>query len=391
MVKFKLTVCSKRAKTEAEKEQRRVERVIRNRNAAHASRERKRVQVEYLEEERNEIRNQRDELARQVEQMRRDNQLLRDQVAQLTTMVTGSNHATPHSFTDAASPTLTPQLFKQESQDPLSLNHVPDHPPPPPQTAFPTPSTLDEPVATPSELTQHPAAMLCSDLQCHSEAIRSACLRQMQIMTVIQSITQVLYLTMISTIYSSVIHPMIQIFISLKWGKPMMIASPSEIPMVLTLTTWLISRPSTTLSTLRSTFRFPLLHRLLTSTPALARPLRDATGKALRLATSSKMPWSSIDRQDVVEQSLKSLMSRISAIDSGQRSIHKRSRPSGLGRFDLYSYGRRDSGRDLCNRRMAKELYRARQRVNNSENVNLWRPVPEQFKLRGPKDNPDLR
>lgn len=39
----------KRAKTEEEKEQRRVERILRNRRAAHASREKKRKHVEYLE------------------------------------------------------------------------------------------------------------------------------------------------------------------------------------------------------------------------------------------------------------------------------------------------------------------------------------------------------
>lgn len=39
----------KRAKTDEEKEQRRVERILRNRRAAHASREKKRKHVEYLE------------------------------------------------------------------------------------------------------------------------------------------------------------------------------------------------------------------------------------------------------------------------------------------------------------------------------------------------------
>lgn len=39
----------KRARTQEEKEQRRVERILRNRRAAHASREKKRKHVEYLE------------------------------------------------------------------------------------------------------------------------------------------------------------------------------------------------------------------------------------------------------------------------------------------------------------------------------------------------------
>jgi len=147
----------KRAKTEAEKEQRRVERVIRNRNAAHASRERKRAEVDRLEDERNDIKNQRDDLARELQESRHEIQLLKDQVAHLSTLVTASNHATPRSFIDAASPTLTAQLFKHEAQDSLSLDQLPNQPSPLAQTAFPSPSTLDEPVATPSELTQHPA------------------------------------------------------------------------------------------------------------------------------------------------------------------------------------------------------------------------------------------
>lgn len=49
-VSFKSTLPPrKRAKTEEEKEQRRVERILRNRRAAHASREKKRKHVEYLE------------------------------------------------------------------------------------------------------------------------------------------------------------------------------------------------------------------------------------------------------------------------------------------------------------------------------------------------------
>ena len=50
MSSFKSTLPPrKRAKTDEEKEQRRVERILRNRRAAHASREKKRKHVEYLE------------------------------------------------------------------------------------------------------------------------------------------------------------------------------------------------------------------------------------------------------------------------------------------------------------------------------------------------------
>ncbi|KAG0634190.1 hypothetical protein HOY80DRAFT_856528, partial [Tuber brumale] len=46
------TASRKRAKTDEEKEQRRIERVLRNRAAAQSSRERKRKEVQALEEER---------------------------------------------------------------------------------------------------------------------------------------------------------------------------------------------------------------------------------------------------------------------------------------------------------------------------------------------------
>jgi transcriptional activator HAC1 len=381
---------SKRAKTEAEKEQRRVERVIRNRNAAHASRERKRAEVDRLEDERNDIKNQRDDLARELQESRHEIQLLKDQVAHLSTLVTASNHATPRSFIDAASPTLTAQLFKHEAQDSLSLDQLPNQPSPLAQTAFPSPSTLDEPVATPSELTQHPAAMLCSDLQCHSEVVRLALQRQIQVMAVTHSTIQALYLTMISAIYSTVVYPMIQIFISLKLGKPL-ISSPTELPMILTCLTWLISRPSTTLSTLRSTFRYPLLHRLLTCTPALARPLRDATGTALRLIIGSKASLSPTDCQDTAERSLEGLMSTLSAIESRRRRVLKGHKGTGLGGLHMLSGRRREKRKDLCNRRSATE-FDGRGAVN-VESMDPFLHITEQLSRlpKRPKDLPDFR
>lgn len=64
----------KRAKTEDEKEQRRVERVLRNRRAAQSSRERKRLEVEALEK-----RNQ--DLEEELKKARRENMMLYQQLA----------------------------------------------------------------------------------------------------------------------------------------------------------------------------------------------------------------------------------------------------------------------------------------------------------------------
>jgi transcriptional activator HAC1 len=61
-----LTSLRKRAKTEAEKEQRRIERVIRNRLAAHSSRERKRKEVEKLEDQKSLVERENEKLREQV-------------------------------------------------------------------------------------------------------------------------------------------------------------------------------------------------------------------------------------------------------------------------------------------------------------------------------------
>ncbi|RDW83994.1 transcription factor HAC1 [Aspergillus mulundensis] len=151
----------KRAKTEDEKEQRRIERVLRNRAAAQTSRERKRLEMEKLENEKIDMEQQNQFLLQRLAQMEAENNRLSQQVAQLSAEVRGSRHNTPTASSPASvSPTLTPTLFKQEG-DEVSLDRIP----------FPTPSVTDysptlkpSSLAESSDLTQHPAVMLC-DLQ----------------------------------------------------------------------------------------------------------------------------------------------------------------------------------------------------------------------------------
>lgn len=168
----------------------------------------------------------------------------------------------------------------------------------------------------PLDSTQHPAAMLC-DLQCQSKAARSARFpganrrRPSRL-----AFTQLLYLTLLSVTYSRLLLPLRLIFLSIQTGSPL----PSKIsrramPMIFLLINLLISTPanltpptttssstttttqstnpnaSTTPSTplpsaRRPTFRLRLLRRLLFCSPALARPLRDATSKAMRTKIS---------------------------------------------------------------------------------------------------------
>ncbi|CAG8196561.1 unnamed protein product [Penicillium salamii] len=152
---------SKRAKTDDEKEQRRIERVLRNRAAAQTSRERKRLEMEKLETEKIRMEQQNQFLIQRLSQMETENNRLSQQVAQLSAEVRGSRSATPKASSPAIeSPTLTPTLFKQEG-DELPMERIP----------FPTPSVTDysptlkpSTLAEASDVTQHPAAVLC-DLQ----------------------------------------------------------------------------------------------------------------------------------------------------------------------------------------------------------------------------------
>jgi len=281
----------KRAKTEDEKEQRRIERVLRNRAAAQTSRERKRLEVEKLEGEKERVEEQNAFLLQRLAQMETENNRLNRQVAQLSAEIRSSRGSSPKSVTSAysVSPTLTPTLFKQERDD-MPLEKIP----------FPTPSISDfspslKPVdlAESTDLTQHPAEMLC-DPQCQSKDSKdrtalSPFWTPDQVLNLkLQMTLQLLFLTMTSAACSTVILPLTHLLHSLKTGSPLTF-SPEEICQHLPLIHWLISTPTLStsasmVSTPRSVFRMRLLTRLLACSPALARPLRDATGKALQLA-----------------------------------------------------------------------------------------------------------
>ncbi|KAK0612588.1 hypothetical protein B0T17DRAFT_593493 [Bombardia bombarda] len=198
----------KRAKTEDEKEQRRVERVLRNRRAAQSSRERKRQEVEGLEK-RNKL------LEEELERVRQQNDALLNELRR----VQGNPSAVASSSFDGLRP--SPVTFSQElfsSQDghkspvhsqylqrlftpsndtvnPASLSpslspvageddydseddeHDESAAPATPRADMPTTTTVK---ASP-DATQHSAVMLCEDLQCRSaEAPPSAWLATSQ-------------------------------------------------------------------------------------------------------------------------------------------------------------------------------------------------------------------
>ncbi|CAI4214229.1 unnamed protein product [Parascedosporium putredinis] len=231
----------KRAKTEDEKEQRRVERVLRNRRAAQSSRERKRQEVEALEQ-----RNK--ELEARVLSIEKTNLLLLEELnkyRRTTGVVTRSS-----STLDAlpSNPvTLTSELFGSQGShktlmdriifaetshstvDPSSLSPKAatqnmDQLSPDPETSR-TAAVTDERMSmtqtrTPStELTQRPAAMLC-DLQCQQSVDPQSWTTSQ--MSPVQLQTQFLIL---STLVSTCQRPLTQIAMSLKAG----FSSPNSI------------------------------------------------------------------------------------------------------------------------------------------------------------------
>ncbi|KAK4040365.1 hypothetical protein C8A01DRAFT_15751 [Parachaetomium inaequale] len=336
----------KRAKTEDEKEQRRVERVLRNRRAAQSSRERKRLEVEGLEK-----RNQ--ELEAALEQARRINLTLIEEIQKCRG--TGVARSSP-SFEALRQPpvTFSQQLFSSQDDHSSAMGGASSLeqifqsiPSAANQTVNPAslspalspiaeaaefesqPATAATPVAdaptmadasASPDATQHPAEMLCQDPQCRSaEAPASAWLRasQQQLHPSQALLLQLQFLlASTSAMLSACQRPLTQIAISLKAGfslpptQPIMntiiwlVTTPHRSSSRTTSTSTIssptassTSRPATSSSrststaapsqTRRSsTLRLRTLKKILTCSPTLARPLMDATMAVLRLVST---------------------------------------------------------------------------------------------------------
>ncbi|KAG5936874.1 hypothetical protein E4U53_000134 [Claviceps sorghi] len=331
----------KRAKTEDEKEQRRVERVLRNRRAAQSSRERKRLEVEALE-----IRNQELEtlladaqkanliLVEELNRVRRDSGVATPASSPLNPLYetplalsqelfsSHDGHNTPNDsailldqlIKSTANPTVNPASLSPE------LTPVPDEP----KTESQVKSEPSEDASsTFPDLAQHPAEMLF-DLQCHKSGTspKSFLGSRTAISPLLVWTLQFRWMVLsASAILTACQRPLTQIAMSLKAGFSLL---PS--PQLLTTIIWLvtlppasrISRPSssstwttssatrrtmsyptlwqratmplrTTASSPRSTtLRFKSLMNILACSPNLARPLLDATMEALRLVSEGR-------------------------------------------------------------------------------------------------------
>ncbi|KAI1445399.1 hypothetical protein F5Y02DRAFT_386105 [Annulohypoxylon stygium] len=333
----------KRAKTEDEKEQRRVERVLRNRRAAQSSRERKRQEVEALEQ-----RNQ--QLEELLRNQQKTNELLMDELNKLR----GNGGSRSSSPLDAFQPsplTLSQPLFgaSQDGQAEDKPGMMNDFILMPEQDGTVDPASLSPeltPVAddnlgesskaektataptsepTSTDATQHPAAVLC-DLQCPSVEVPPSWVASRQPSPPALSLYLQLQtlLTASSAMLSAFRHPLTLIRGALKAN---LVLHPT--PSILSTIIWLVTRPpnfrnSTSTSSsapttsaaplqarpreatqspkttrnhlsASSTLRIKSLQKLLTSSPILARPLKDATMELLRLVSEK-------GRDDQVEE-----------------------------------------------------------------------------------------
>lgn len=313
----------KRAKTDDEKEQRRVERVLRNRRAAQSSRERKRLEVEALER-----RNQ--ELESLLLNAQKANLLLVDELNRFrrdSGVVTRTS--SPLDALRDNNMTLAPELFKgtvAQANSLVDINATTVNPAsispelaPVSDAALQAQQTeASAKASTTPDVTQHPAAML-SDLPCHMSA--SVPLTSLD-STTTPRLAWFLQLRMLllsaSAILTACERPLTQIAMSSKAGFSLL-----PTPQLLTTIIWLVTLPPasrispisssstlttssttrpamspltlwqratmplrTTVSTSRSTtLRVKSIRKILTSSPSLARPLMDATLVALRLVS----------------------------------------------------------------------------------------------------------
>ncbi|KAI0476316.1 hypothetical protein GGR56DRAFT_642122 [Xylariaceae sp. FL0804] len=320
----------KRAKTEDEKEQRRVERVLRNRRAAQSSRERKRQEVEALEK-----RNASLEAALRNQQ--EQNMMLMEELTKLRRGSGVSRSSSPFDTLQPSPLSLTQPLFGSTEEsaggrpgmmndfilmpeqdgtvDPASLspelNPVSDHDADKAQTIETAPAFE----ATTPDVTQHPAAMLC-DLPCPSVEVPQSWVARQQRPTPALSLFMQLQalLTASSVMLSALSRPLTLITGALKANLAL-----APTPSILSTIIWMVTRPpnfraststsssatmaarlrapwrdttrspknSTPLSAF-STLRIKTLQKLLTSSPILARPLMDATMELLRLVSEGR-------------------------------------------------------------------------------------------------------
>ncbi|KAF7443772.1 bZIP-2 multi-domain protein [Pyrenophora tritici-repentis] len=152
----------KRAKTEDEKEQRRIERVKRNRLAAHNSRERKRQEYEVLQTEKDELEASMQAYKQKMAQMEAELNFYRSKYPGETPQPVFDLSTPPTEPLDTICPAQIPTSFPSpESMDSMDSPRDSSCQPETPNSSFEFTSEFDS--------TQYSAAVLC-DLQCQSNS-----------------------------------------------------------------------------------------------------------------------------------------------------------------------------------------------------------------------------
>jgi len=347
----------KRAKTEDEKEQRRVERVLRNRRAAQSSRERKRLEVEGLEERNKELetallqaQQMNLNLLEEIQKFRQSTgvvaraspsfEALRQAPVTFSQQLFGSQDghgasmhsleqlfqsipSTTHKTVNPASlsPSLSPIAEVTDELDELATAATPvaDAPAMAQANAFP-------------DATQHPAEVLCQDLQCRSAEAPASAWQVASQQSLHPAVALLLPLQFLlactSAMLSACQRPLTQIAISLKAGSSLRPTQP-----IMNTIIWLVttphrsrSRPTSTSTTSSptasptsrpatsnsrststaapsptrpsSTLRLRTLRKILTCSPTLARPLMDATMAVLRLVSTEGNTVTRVSEED---------------------------------------------------------------------------------------------
>lgn len=321
----------KRAKTDDEKEQRRVERVLRNRRAAQSSRERKRLEVEALEKRNQELETMLHNaqktnilLAEELDRFRRDSGVVTRTSSPLDSLRDNQISLSPELFSSHDGHTADAESSQKLVEELLmtanpTVNPVALSPELGPKKEPVKSEPMEQTETTSPVLTQHPAEML-SDLQCHTSAEVPKSFQNSQTpMSPLLAWTLQLRMLLLSAsvMISACQRPLTQIAMSSKAGFSLL-----PTPQLLTTIIWLVTVPPasrinpsstststtlsatkqatspltlwqratmplrTTVSTSRSTtLRLKSLRKILSSSPSLARPLMDATMVALRLVS----------------------------------------------------------------------------------------------------------
>ena len=293
----------KRAKTAEEKEQRKNERILRNRRAADKSRQRQKAAVADLERRQGSIEQENITLKAMLEQYR-----------------SKFGELDGFSFPATATPIKTEPGLEQSAPTPDSVDTdfshttlvstpamapnspvlVPDNKSLPPLTnnLFPSDSSVHDfgmedmtmtgfESSVSSGLTQYPAEILCIDLQCQPETSLPTPSQQQPFNNFIQFLVQLnLQWMTYGTSWTTTLAPLYQIYQILVGSSPPISTISHILANHFLLILGLIFPPSQTTTpshATRNVFRMKLLSRLLTCNPKMARLLLAATDRELRV------------------------------------------------------------------------------------------------------------